>query len=299
MRELAVVREAAHAEVDAAAGHGVGVPLREQRARRARSCAGCARSRAAPRVGGRQPRRRTSSVNAAISRSASAATRDLLLGRAPDHLVVDVGEVADEGHAEPARAEVADERVGDDQEARVADVRARVDRDAAPVEPDVARRRGARAASLRPVSVLVRTSGHGLLVLLAQPREHRESSSVVVSPVVSLPAAMSRSRRRMILPLRVFGSESVKRMSSGRAKAPISLATCAPQLLLERVARLHARLRASRRRRCAWPLSSSGRPTTAASATAGWLTSALSTSIVPSRWPATLSTSSTRPMIQK
>ena len=30
----------------------------------------------------------------------------------------------------------------------------------------------------------------------------------------------------MILPLRVFGSESVKRMSSGFAKAPISFATC-------------------------------------------------------------------------
>ena len=53
------------------------------------------------------------------------------------------------------------------------------------------------------------------------------SSSVVVSPVDSRPAAMSRSRRRMILPLRVFGSASVKRISSGRASAPISFATCA------------------------------------------------------------------------
>ena len=38
---------------------------------------------------------------------------------------------------------------------------------------------------------------------------------------------MSRSNRRMILPERVFGSESVKRISSGRASAPISLATWA------------------------------------------------------------------------
>jgi len=30
-------------------------------------------------------------------------------------------------------------------------------------------------------------------------------------------------RRRMILPLRIFGSVSVKRMSSGLARAPISL----------------------------------------------------------------------------
>ena len=37
---------------------------------------------------------------------------------------------------------------------------------------------------------------------------------------------MSRSSRRMILPERVLGRESVKRISSGRASAPISLATC-------------------------------------------------------------------------
>ena len=49
----------------------------------------------------------------------------------------------------------------------------------------------------------------------------------------------------------------------------------------------------------AWPLISCGRPTTAASATFGWSTSALSTSIVPSRCPATFSTSSTRPSSQK
>ncbi len=49
----------------------------------------------------------------------------------------------------------------------------------------------------------------------------------------------------------------------------------------------------------AWPLSSCARPTTAASATAGWSTSALSTSIVPIRCPATLSTSSTRPRIHQ
>ena len=47
------------------------------------------------------------------------------------------------------------------------------------------------------------------------------------------------------------------------------------------------------------PLISSVMPTTAASATAGWSTSADSTSIVPIRWPATFITSSTRPMSQK
>ena len=46
------------------------------------------------------------------------------------------------------------------------------------------------------------------------------------------------------------------------------------------------------------PLISSGRPTAAASATCGWLTRALSISIVLRRCPATFSTSSMRPMIQ-
>ena len=52
-----------------------------------------------------------------------------------------------------------------------------------------------------------------------------KSSSVVVSPFTSPLVASSRSRRRMIFPLRVLGSASVKRMSSGLARAPISLAT--------------------------------------------------------------------------
>ncbi len=43
------------------------------------------------------------------------------------------------------------------------------------------------------------------------------SSSVVVSPLTSPPAAISFSRRRMIFPLRVLGRASVKRMSSGLA----------------------------------------------------------------------------------
>ena len=52
-----------------------------------------------------------------------------------------------------------------------------------------------------------------------------KSSRVVVSPLISPLVASSRSKRRMILPLRVLGSAWVKRMSSGRASEPISLAT--------------------------------------------------------------------------
>ena len=49
----------------------------------------------------------------------------------------------------------------------------------------------------------------------------------------------------------------------------------------------------------AWPVVSSLAPTTAASATAGWSTSADSTSVVEIRWPDTFITSSTRPSSQR
>ena len=83
----------------------------------------------------------------------------------------------------------------------------------------------------------------------------------------------------MIFPLRVFGSASVKRMSSGRASDADLLRDVRLQLLLQLVARRDALLERDEAA-IASPLSSSGRPTTAASATFGWCTSALSTSIV-------------------
>ena len=49
----------------------------------------------------------------------------------------------------------------------------------------------------------------------------------------------------------------------------------------------------------ACPVVSSLAPTTAASATEGWLTSDDSTSVVEMRWPETFMTSSTRPSSQK
>ena len=48
-----------------------------------------------------------------------------------------------------------------------------------------------------------------------------KSSSVVVSPVTVFPLATSFSKRRMILPLRVFGNASANRISSGLAIAPM------------------------------------------------------------------------------
>ena len=104
----------------------------------------------------------------------------------------------------------------------------------------------------------------------------------------------------MILPLRVFGSSSVKTTVFGRAIGPIFSATWA---------------------RSSWPRSSVGgtgigpqgheghdglsrwwhrcAPTTADSATAGWSTRADSTSVVEMRWPETFMTSSTRPSSQR
>ena len=46
-----------------------------------------------------------------------------------------------------------------------------------------------------------------------------------MSPFTAPPAATSLSSRRIILPLRVLGSASLNRISSGLASEPISLAT--------------------------------------------------------------------------
>ncbi len=105
----------------------------------------------------------------------------------------------------------------------------------------------------------------------------------------------------MILPERVFGRLSPKRMSFGLAIGPISLPTQSRSCFANFSAS------APDGRACfsttnahtASPVRSSGRPTTAASATSGFDTSADSISIVPIRWPDTFRTSSMRPMIVK
>ena len=105
----------------------------------------------------------------------------------------------------------------------------------------------------------------------------------------------------MILPLRVLGRLSPKRMSFGLAIGPISLATQLRNSFA--ILRLVAgRPRAFQHDEGADRLAgvSSGRPTTAASATSSVHdTSADSISIVPMRWPETLSTSSMRPVMVK
>ena len=126
-----------------------------------------------------------------------------------------------------------------------------------------------------------------------------KSSRVVVSPLTVPPAAICLSRRRMIFPQRVLGSASAKRMSSGLATAPISFATCWRSSVSELLARVKPSLQRHERDH-ALAFQFVG---TADDRGLGdcfvWLTSALSTSAVPMRWPATLSTSSIRPTIQK
>src|ERR1035437_9666674 len=125
-----------------------------------------------------------------------------------------------------------------------------------------------------------------------------KSSRVVVSPLISPWVASSLSRRRMILPERVLGRASVKRIPSGRAREPISFETHLRSSSLSASLGWYS-LSSVTKAEMACPFNSSGRPTTAASATLGWATRADSTSMVPRRWPLTLITSSTRPMSQK
>src|ERR1041384_3469802 len=104
--------------------------------------------------------------------------------------------------------------------------------------------------------------------LLASLARTLRSSSVVVSPLISMPLAICFRRRRMILPERVLGSASAKRTSSGLATGPISLPTWLRNSFLSSGVAGCPVLRVTKHT-SAWPLSSSGRPTTAASATLG------------------------------
>src|ERR1700694_491951 len=123
------------------------------------------------------------------------------------------------------------------------------------------------------------------------------SASVVVSPSGRF-SEMSRKRRRMILPERVFGSSGVKTMLDGAANLPITFPTWSRSSLIIAGDPSWPDFRVTKAT-IAWPVCASFRPATAASATALWLTRALSISMVEMRWPETFITSSTRPSSQK
>src|SRR5262249_49211826 len=140
-------------------------------------------------------------------------------------------------------------------------------------------------------------AGGGCAPLVDELKSKSYSSNVEISPT-SLPSSWALSRRRMILPLRVLGSLSGKAMSAGTAIDPSVCRTWSLRLASSSGDPVWPTRRITNALMFS-PLISSGRPMTAASATAGWLTSAPSTSAVPMRWPATFNTSSARPTTVK
>jgi hypothetical protein len=139
MRQLAVLREAPHAEVDAAVAHRVGEVLRDQPLDQGDHVVDVlGRARLVRRPQALEPRGVLAEGGDLTLRQ--RARGQALLSRTPDDLVVDVGEVANERDGRSACAQVAAEDVHGDERPGVADVRARVDRDAAPVDADPPRR---------------------------------------------------------------------------------------------------------------------------------------------------------------
>ena len=112
------------------------------------------------------------------------------------------------------------------------------------------------------------------------------------------PSSRAFSSRRMILPLRVFGTLSMKSISFGATTAPSRLRRKAEQLQPQLLARLRSPACSATKALTISPTTGSGLPMTPASATAGCSISALSTSKGPTRWPAVLMTSSARPTNQ-
>src|SRR4051794_32047745 len=105
-------------------------------------------------------------------------------------------------------------------------------------------------------------------------------------------------RRRMILPDLVLGRSGTNRSDFGRAIGPMTVATCSRRATASASDGCWSAFRITKAK-IACPEISSFLPTTAASATDLWSTSADSTSVVEIRWPATFITSSTRPSSQR
>ena len=147
--------------------------------------------------------------------------------------------------------------------------------------------------SRRPAAPLVLSDRRDRLAEAAMTSGSRR---VVTSPRAR-PSAMSRSRRRMILPERVFGSSSAQTIALGPGELADLLGDRRADAVLEPGVPSTEPWSVTNAQ-IAWPVCSSNWPMTAASATASWATIADSTSAVESRWPETLTTSSMRPITQ-
>jgi hypothetical protein len=109
---------------------------------------------------------------------------------------------------------------------------------------------------------------------------------------------MSRRSLRMIFPDLVLGRSSAQMIRLGLASLPIWRPTWSRSTVSRSASGTAPDPRVTYAT-TAWPVRSSAEAMTAASATAGCETRADSISAVDSRWPETLITSSTRPVIQK
>jgi len=127
-------------------------------------------------------------------------------------------------------------------------------------------------------------------------------SSIVVRSPGSRCSHTAWMARRSNLPERVFGSRVTKCTRAGRASAPSCRSTVCMispssfSCALGSPSALASFAMTNAIATC--PFSASATPTTATSATFGWLEMLSSISRVPSRWPATLMTSSVRPRMK-
>ncbi len=136
-RELPVIRKLAHREIDVAARRAIGeaaVLERLDHLQHARDMLGCARLE----IGLFDPERRVVLVHRRDEARGQRLDRLMVLLRALDDLVVDVGDVAHVGHLESERAQPAAHDVEHQHDPRMAEVAVVVDRHAADIHADAA-----------------------------------------------------------------------------------------------------------------------------------------------------------------
>ena len=121
-------------------------------------------------------------------------------------------------------------------------------------------------------------------------------SSIVEGTTASLPSAISRIDLRRILPQRVLGSAGTTVTSRNAATGPTSSRTAATSSAASSSGSMSTPALSTTKPRGTWPFIWSATPITAHSATAGCCAITASMTPVDSRCPATLMTSSVRPI---
>ena len=124
-------------------------------------------------------------------------------------------------------------------------------------------------------------------------------SSMVGGTTICSSTASLRIVLRRILPERVFGSRGTTMALRNAATAPISLRMTSTSSASIAASSLSAPSFSTTRPMGTCPFSSSSMPTTAHSATAACAPISSSISPVDRRWPATLMTSSVRPITNR